>query len=90
MEREPGDQSFLSLCERLFALSLEHEILLSRASEAVGKGDQDTVEQIVDAIDDNAAERRILLWRIQEIAGSAAVDGGRWRSPARLSTERSC
>jgi hypothetical protein len=76
MDREPEDQSFLTLCERLFALSLEHEGLLTRATEAVGKGDQDTGEQVAEAIDDNTAERRILLWRIQEVAGSAAVERG--------------
>jgi len=68
MERQPGEDSFLVLCEGLFALSLEQAALLTRTTEARDKGDQDAVDEIAEQIEANTVERRIVLWRLQEMA----------------------
>ena len=42
--------------------------LLTRLSEARTAGDQVTIDELTDALEDNDAERRILFWRIHESA----------------------
>jgi hypothetical protein len=71
LNHPPGGDSFLALCERLFALSLEEEALRTRASEARGKGDQEAMDEMAEEIEANTVERRIVLWRLQEMANSA-------------------
>ena len=71
MEHEPGEDFFLVLCERLFALSLEQAALLTRATEARNKGDQDTLDETAEAIEANTVERRLVLWRLYERTDSA-------------------
>ena len=53
-------------------LSKDHVALLTRAAEARRAGDQDAMEEIAEALDDHEAERRLLLYRIYELADPAA------------------
>ena len=71
MEHEPGEDFFLVLCERLFALSLEQAALLTQATEARNKGDQDTLDETAEAIEANTVERRLVLWRLYEMTDFA-------------------
>ena len=71
-KRDCGDTSvtigehFLKLCEGYLALAEEHGRLLSRMSEAELRCDPGEMDKLLEALEDNDAERRVLLWRIQE------------------------
>jgi len=66
------DELFLTLCERYWVLSKDQVALLTRAAEARRAGDQDAMEEVAEALDDHEAERRLLLYRIYELADPAA------------------
>jgi len=68
----PDDELFLTLCERYSVVSNDQVALLTRAADARRAGDQDAMEEIAEALDDNEAERRLLLYRIYELADPAA------------------
>jgi hypothetical protein len=65
------EELFLAFCEQYVALLEERRVLLARVAELQGASDQDVRDEIADAIEDNEAKRRVLLWRIYENANEA-------------------
>ncbi len=67
----PEEELFLAFCEQYAALLEERRVLRARLAEPQAASDQDVRDEIADAIEDNEAKRRVLLWRIYENANEA-------------------
>ena len=74
------EELFLAFCEQYAALLEERRVLLAKVADSKGASDQDVQDKIADAIEDNEAKRRVLLWRIYENANEAHSCATRGRS----------
>ena len=66
------DEYFLVTCEKVWKLSQDGKVLLTRAAKSGEAGDEDAIHDLADRIDLNNAKRRLLLLRVQDIAQQGA------------------